>query len=63
LKKGSDGCQPEISAADRNATGLLHKFCERGLSAYSRQGNFASCGALRAARSSPEIPRYYWQSI
>jgi hypothetical protein len=36
----------------------IHKFRERGLPAYSRQGNFASCGALRAARSSLEIPHY-----
>jgi hypothetical protein len=28
-----------------------HKFRERGLPAYSWQGNFASCVALRAARS------------
>lgn len=34
------------------AGSVIHKLCERGLSAYSRQGNFASCGALRVARSS-----------
>jgi hypothetical protein len=36
---------------DKPAMGFVHKFRERGLPAYSWQGNFASCVALRAARS------------